>query len=65
MQKKKHTVIDKLNQIKAGFYTGFYSYDEAKKLAVPWIKKFNTRAKEIANKHGVKPKYMTFSGFMR
>ena len=63
--KKDFSIIRELRLLKLNMKNGIVSYDEAKEEAKPLIKKFNEVSKEVAKKHGCKPKYISFSGFMR
>lgn len=60
-----YTNLNSLNEIKYKLKIGVITYDEAKKRALPYIKAMNDKATEIAKRHGVKPKKITFTGFMR
>jgi polyhydroxyalkanoate synthesis regulator phasin len=44
---------------------GAISFDEAKKMAQPHIDAINEKSKEIARKHGVKPRLVRFHNFIR
>jgi hypothetical protein len=44
---------------------GAITYDKAKEMAEPHITAFNTKAAEIAKKHGVRPRKINFAEFMR
>lgn len=57
--------LNALNEIKYKLKIGVISYDEAKQRAAPLIYAMNEKSKEIAKRHGVKPKKITFAGFMR
>jgi hypothetical protein len=58
-------IIEELNTIKMWFISGAIPYEKAKILADPYIKAFNIKSKEIAKKHNVSPRYISFSSFMR
>lgn len=60
-----YTHVNALNEIKYKLKVGAITYDQAKERAVPHIKAMNDKAQEIAKRHGVKPKKITFAGFMR
>jgi hypothetical protein len=59
----EHT--NELHQIKMWMYQGAITYDRAKKMAEPHIIALNKKAKEIAKKHRLKPRQVTFAAFMR
>jgi ribosomal protein S11 len=59
----EHT--DELKNIKMWLHLGAITYDKAKEMAEPHIAAFNTKAAEIAKKHGTKPRQITFASFMR
>lgn len=44
---------------------GEISYEEAKKLADPYIKAVNAKSVEIAKKYNQKPRKVTVSAFLR
>ena len=44
---------------------GFIERQEAKRLIDPYIKAFNAKSAEIAKKYNMKPKTITFAGFVR
>lgn len=62
----KYDLLNKLEIIKAEFYSKIITYDEAKEQAKPLIDEMNERAKKIAKKHNrtFKP-VISFAGFMR
>ncbi|MDR1074023.1 MAG: hypothetical protein LBL45_10180 [Treponema sp.] len=60
---RKHT--EELRNIQMWMMTGAVTYDRAKELAAPHLDALNARAKEIAKKHGAKPRLITFASFMR
>jgi hypothetical protein len=45
--------------------TGAINFDKAKKKAQPHIDAINEKSKEIAKKHGVKPRLVGFHNFVR
>lgn len=53
---------DNLRQIRQRYEIGELSADEAWKLALPWVKKYNEKAREIAKKYGMKPKLLAEKG---
>ena len=57
--------IEALQNIRILLLSGAISYDKAKKLSALHLNAFNTKAKEIAKKHNVNPKLISFAGFMR
>jgi ribosomal protein S11 len=59
----KHT--EEMNNIKMWMYQGTITYDKAKELAEPHIAALNEKAREIAKKHGARPRQITFAAFMR
>ncbi len=59
----EHT--NELHNIKMWMYQGAIAYDKAKEMAEPHIAALNEKAREIAKKHGVKPRQVTFAAFMR
>jgi hypothetical protein len=54
-----------LDDIKQLLLFGSISYDEAKRRAAPHIAAMNTKAAEIAKRHGVRPRLVNFASFMR
>ena len=44
---------------------GAITYDEAKKMAKPYVDAFNEKSKEIAKKYKVRPKTISVSSFLR
>lgn len=58
-------IIEELNTIKMWLISGAIPYEKAKILADPYIKAFNIKSKEIAKKHNVSPRFISFSSFMR
>jgi hypothetical protein len=44
---------------------GAIDYDRAKKMAQPHIDAINEKSREIAKKHGVKPRLVGFHNFVR
>jgi ribosomal protein S11 len=59
----KHT--EEMKNIKMWLMTGAITYDKAKEMAVPHLAAMNEKAQEIAKKYGLKPRLITFAGFMR
>jgi len=59
----EHT--NELHNIKMWLCQGAITYDRAKEMATPHIAALNKRAAEIAKKHSMKPRQITFAGFMR
>lgn len=55
----------KLYEIKMKLISGIISYDEAKKMALPFIDSLNAKGREIAKKHGRRYVNTTFSQQMR
>ena len=53
---KKHWLVVKMGAI---------DYDKAKEMAKPYINAINEKSKEIAKKHGVKPRLVGFHNFVR
>lgn len=51
--------------IRGKLISGQITYDQAKILAEPIISRINNKAKEVARKHKVKPKYVDFTNLMR
>jgi len=54
-----------LHNIKAWLCQGAITYEKAKEMAEPHLTALNTKAAEIAKKHGVRPRQITFAAFMR
>jgi ribosomal protein S11 len=59
----KHT--EELRNIQMWMNTGAISYDSAKKMAATHLEAMNNKAREIAKRHGIKPRLITFASFMR
>ncbi len=57
--------IEELSNIKTALLAGIITYDAAKIQAKPFIKVFNDISKEKALKYGLRPKLISFAGFMR
>lgn len=47
------------------YRAGLIGRDEAKKIIMPYIILFNDKSKKIAKKYNMKPKLITFAGFVR
>ena len=60
-----HPAVISLKNIKMWLCQGAISYEKAKEMAEPHIAAFNSKAAEIAKKHGVKPRKIDFASFMR
>lgn len=60
-----YTHVNALNEIKYKLKIGVLDYDDAKARAKPHLEAMNDKAKEIAKRHGMRPKKITFAGFMR
>ena len=60
-----HTHIQELANIDLWLKIGAVDYDKAKKMAQPHIDAINTKSREIAKKHGVKPRFVGFHNFVR
>lgn len=56
---------EKLYGIRKQMLSGQITYDEAKELAAPVIEAINTKAKEIAKRHGKRPQLVSFGAIMR
>jgi ribosomal protein S11 len=59
----RHT--EEMRNIKMWLMTGAITYDKAKEMAAPHLAAMNEKAQEIAKKYGLKPRQITFAGFMR
>jgi hypothetical protein len=59
----EHT--NELRNIEMWMKQGAITYDKAKELAKPHIDALNEKAREIAKKYRIKPRIITFAGFMR
>jgi ribosomal protein S11 len=59
----EHT--QELHNIKMWMMTGAITYERAKEMAAPHIAALNERAAQIAKKHGLNPRKITFAAFMR
>jgi len=57
--------IDELRNIDLWVKMGAIDYEKAKELAKPHIDAINEKSREIAKKHGVKPKLVGFHNFVR
>jgi polyhydroxyalkanoate synthesis regulator phasin len=62
---EKHTHIQELINIDLWLKMGAIDYDQAKEMAKPHINAINEKSKEIAKKHGIKPRLMGFHNFVR
>jgi hypothetical protein len=47
------------------YKAGFITRKEAQEMIIPYIKAFNEKSKEIAKKYNMKPKMISFAGFVR
>ena len=66
MQEKiMHADAIALRNIKMWLCQGAITYDRAKEMAEPHLIKLNEKAVEIAKKHGVRRRQITFAAFMR
>lgn len=61
----KYKELTELNKIKTSLLMGLITYDMAKEMAAPYLKIMNDISKQIAKKYGVRPKLISFAGFMR
>ena len=52
-------------EAKESYKHGFISRKEAKEIIMPYIEAFNQKSKEIAAKYGMRPKAISFAGFLR
>lgn len=57
--------IADIEAVRKQMLSGELTYDEAKEAAAPIINRINTRAKEIAKKHGKRPQLVSFAAIMR
>jgi len=57
--------IQELVNIDMWVKIGAVNYDQAKKMAKPHIDAINEKSREIAKKHGVKPRLVGFHNFVR
>ena len=57
--------IQELANIDMWVKIGAINYDQAKKMAKPHIDVINEKSREIAKKHGVKPRLVGFHNFVR
>ena len=62
---EKHTHIQELRNIDLWLKMGAIDYDKAKEMAKPHINAINDKSKEIAKKHGIKPRLVGFHDFIR
>lgn len=47
------------------YRAGFITRNEAKEMIMPYIKLCNEKSKQIAKKYNMKPRYISFFGFIR
>jgi len=59
------THIQELRNIDYWLKIGAIDYDRAKKMAEPHLEAINEKSREIAIKHGVKPRLVYFHNFIR
>jgi len=59
------THIDELRNIDLWVKMGAIDFEKAKEMAKPHIDAINNKSKEIAKKHGVKPRLVGFHNFVR
>ena len=57
--------VQELANIDLWLKLGAIDYDKAKEMAQPYIDAINEKSKEIAKKHGVKPRLVGFHNFVR
>ena len=62
---EQHTHIQELRNIDLWLKIGAISYGKAKELAQLHINAINEKSREIAKKHGVKPRLVSFHNFVR
>lgn len=60
-----NTPIQELANIDLWVKIGAIDYDNAKKMAQPHIDAINEKSREIAKKHGIKPRLVAFHNFVR
>lgn len=61
MEEIKARAFEARDSYKAGLITR----NEAKEMIVPYIKLYNEKSKQIAKKYNMKPRYISFVGFIR
>lgn len=61
MEETKARAFEARDSYKAGLITR----NEAKEMIVPYIKLYNEKSKQIAKKYNMKPRYISFVGFIR
>lgn len=61
---KKDYIVE-YKKIKALYYAGVVSYDEAKRMAAPFIQEMNEKTAEIAKQYGRRPFRFNFAQLMR
>ncbi len=54
-----------IEKVKASYFMGCISYEEAKIQCEPLLEEMNKKIVEISKKHGKKPYKMTFTGLFR
>lgn len=59
------THIQELRNIDLWLKIGAIDFDKAKEMAKPHIDAINEKSREIAKKHGVKPRLVGFHNFVR
>jgi len=59
------THINELRNIDLWVKIGAIDFDKARKMAKPHIDAINEKSREIAKKHGVKPRLVGFHNFVR
>lgn len=57
--------IDRIRDIKMMYMKGDIDYDEAKRLATPFMEEMDRQGREIAKKHGKKFPGVSFAHLMR
>lgn len=65
MTEEIKTLRDEALYYKGLLLTGAVDISQAKKYIMPYIIAFNEKAIELAKKHGVSPRKLTFASFTR
>lgn len=52
-------------RVKFNYQRKLITREQAEKALQPYVEAFNTKARELAKKYGVRPKLFNFSAFMR
>lgn len=65
MKPETRTLLQKAQEARSLYLYGKITRGQARALCEPYIEAFNDKSKEIARKYGQRPKFISFSTFVR